>query len=489
MGYPTIYPTGVTIYNSEKAWSGYTIFQAADLGALLISMNGEELKLWKNLHGFPNKLFPGGYVIGSTGERNHKYGFQDMIDLVQVDWEGNVVWKFNKTEHIEDHDEEPQWMARQHHDYQREGNPVGYYAPGLEPKVDKGNTLILTHENIKNSVISDKVILDDKIIEVTWDGKIVWNWRASEHFNEFGFDEAAKNSIYKDPNIRYVGDNGVGDWLHINSISLLGPNKWFDNGDERFNPENIILDSREANIIAIIDKKTGKIVWKIGPYYDTSEELINLGWIIGQHNVHLIPKGLPGEGNILIFDNGGWGGYGAPNPSSPSGIKNVHRDYSRVLEIDPITLKIVWQYTPKEAGLIEPLDSVRFYSPFISNAQRLPNGNTLITEGSDGRIFEVTKEHEIVWEYISPYDGKGKAKLNMVYRAYRVPYEWVPQLNKPVETSIERLNKNTLRVPGAAGLVRKIETDVKGTQEYRGREESNFCVITNKELDEENKLS
>ena len=104
----------------------------------------------------------------------------------------------------------------------------------------------------------------------------------------------------------------------------------------------------------------------------------------------MIPRGLPDEGNILIFDNGGWAGYGSPNPSSPTGRQNVKRDYSRVLEIDPTTLEIVWQYTPAEAGLIEPLDSSRFYSPFVSGAQRLPNGNTLITEGSDGRIFEVT---------------------------------------------------------------------------------------------------
>ncbi len=64
-------------------------------------------------------------------------------------------------------------------------------------------------------------------------------------------------------------------------------------------------------------------------------------------------------------------------------------------------------------------------SGFISSAQRLPNGNTLITEGADGRIFEVTSEHEIVWEYISPYYGKGR-NHNMVYRAYRLPYDWVP---------------------------------------------------------------
>jgi hypothetical protein len=61
----------------------------------------------------------------------------------------------------------------------------------------------------------------------------------------------------------------------------------------------------------------------------------------------------------------------------------------------------------------------------------LPNGNTLITEGSDGRIFEVTVDHEIVWEYINPYKGSTEIPgMNMVYRAYRVPYEWIPQLEK-----------------------------------------------------------
>lgn len=63
MGYPSIYPTGVTIYNKEKAYSGYTIFPSAK-GALLIDMNGNEVKLWAGLGGFPNKILPGGYVMG-----------------------------------------------------------------------------------------------------------------------------------------------------------------------------------------------------------------------------------------------------------------------------------------------------------------------------------------------------------------------------------------------------------------------------------------
>ena len=109
--------------------------------------------------------------------------------------------------------------------------------------------------------------------------------------------------------------------MHINSMSALGPNKYFDAGDSRFHPDNIIWSARETNIIAIIDKQSGKIVWNIGPNYNTGKALKRLGWIIGQHHTHMIPRGLAGEGHILIFDNGGWAGYGAPNPGAPTGVK------------------------------------------------------------------------------------------------------------------------------------------------------------------------
>ncbi|SHK44231.1 aryl-sulfate sulfotransferase [Desulforamulus aeronauticus] len=483
MTYPSIYPTGVTIYNPEKCWNGYTIFQVEDLGALLINMNGGEVKLWKNLHGFPNKLLPGGQVFGHTGERNIAFSVQDGIDLIQVDWDGNIVWKFNQYEFIEDPGEQPQWMARQHHDFQRAGNPVGYYVPGMEPQVDKGNTLILCHKNLVNPKISDKLLADDTIIEVDWEGNIVWEWVCSDHFDEYGFREDAKNILARDPNMRTAGP-GMGDWMHINSMSVLGPNKWYDAGDERFHPENIIWDAREANIIAIISKQTGKVVWKVGPYYDTSEELKKLGWIIGQHHAHMIPRGLPGEGNILVFDNGGWAGYGAPNPSSPTGAKNALRDYSRVLEFDPTTLEIIWQYTPSEAGYLHPVDSNRFYSPFISGAQRLPNGNTLITEGSGGRLIEVTPDHEIVWEYISPYWGKA-FPMNMIYRAYRVPYEWVPQLEFPQEVPIQRIDVTTFRVPGAEPCGCSNVTEVAGVLPYQA--DNTLCVAAGDEFDDKQK--
>lgn len=475
MGCPTIFPTGVTIYKPEKCFNGYTLFPAADQGAMLIDMNGGEVKLWHKLKGFPNKLLPGGQVFGSRGERSDQFGYQDMTDLIQVDWDGQVIWDFARHEFIEDEGFTPQWMARQHHDYQREGNPVGYYVPGMEAKTEGGNTLILTHENCFNQKISAKCLCDDVFLEVDWEGNIIWQWHANEHFSEIGFSEAAKNIITRDPNMHNCG-GGMGDWLHINCLSTLGPNKWFDSGDERFNPDNIIFDSREANFIAIINKATGKIVWQLGPDFSISKETRKMGPIIGPHLSHMVPQGMVGAGNILVYDNGGWAGYGAPNPNSRMGLKDTHRDYSRVLEINPITLQIIWQYGPEEAGLMVPFNSNNLYSPLISSAQRLPNGNTFITIGMGGRLIEVTRDCELVWEYLSPYFYGAYPSLNEVYRAYRYPYDYVPQVEPPEEVAIEPLDISNFRLPGAKPKGAESVVEVAGCWDYPVVATDNFCV-------------
>jgi hypothetical protein len=454
---PSVYPTGTTIYYPDKCWNGYTLFGAElhrnnGYGAVLIDMNGNVVNRWQGLDGFPNKMLPGGHIMGSTGVRNFKYGYQDMVDLVEVDWKGNIVWKFDKYELVKDPRQPPRWMARQHHDYQREGNPVGYYVPGMEAK-SGGKTLILCHKNLTNLKISEKPLVDDVIIEVDGRGKITWEWVCSEHFEEMGFDTQAKEIIKRNPGIKPAG-GGMGDWMHMNSMSTLGPNKHYDNGDKRFHPDNIIWDGRQTNITAIIDRKTRKIVWQLGPYFTATKTLQKIGQIIGQHHAHMIPRGLLGEGNILIFDNGGAAGYGAPNPGAPEGIDNARRDSSRVLELDPITLDIKWQYPLPGPGLS------RLYSAFVSSSQRLPNGNTLITEGNIGRIIEVTKEQEIVWEYVSPYQHR-MLKFNLIYRAYRVPYEWAPRADRSVETAVPRIDNKKFRVPGSPKAKRERVTKIK----------------------------
>ncbi|MFC1535510.1 aryl-sulfate sulfotransferase, partial [Thermodesulfobacteriota bacterium] len=469
----SVYPTGTTIYNPDKCWNGYTVFPAREVGAALIDMNGQVLQLWQGLNGFPNKLLPGGYIMSSTGLRSSKHGYQDHTDLVQVDWDGKIIWRFDHHELIEDPDEEPRWMARQHHDFQREGNPVGYFIPGMEPKVSEGNTLILCHRNLHNSKISDKLLLDDVFLEVDWEGNIVWEWVCSEHFDELEFSEVALNAMARNPNFHNIGV-GFGDWAHINSLSLLGPNRWHESGDTRFHPDNIVFSSRQSNIIAIIDKKSGKVVWKIGPDYDVTRELRDLGWIIGPHHAHIIPKGLPGEGNLMLFDNGGFAGYGNPNPGSTSGLNYALRDYSRVLEIDPISLEVIWQYTPKEAECAPPANAYQFYSPLVSSAQRLPNGNTMITVGCGGTMIEITPEHELVWEYISPYFSI-KRHTNLVYRAYRVPYDWVPQLDTPEEVPVERFKVSEYSLNGRPPKEVKRLTTIEGLKS--SEDDAQLCVL------------
>jgi hypothetical protein len=121
-------------------------------------------------------------------------------------------------------------------------------APGATPP-PAAFTFLLVHENVQNFAISEHPLLDDKIIEVDWKGNIVWEWRAHEHVEELGFDDAARAALRRDPSLRAPGGSvigasaaagGIGDWLHINSLSLLGPNRWYDAGDKRFHPDNLI---------------------------------------------------------------------------------------------------------------------------------------------------------------------------------------------------------------------------------------------------------
>ena len=226
------------------------------------------------------------------------------------------------------------------------------------------------------------------------------------------------------------------DWLHLNSATYLGPNRWFDAGDKRFAPNNVIVSSREASLLAII-ARDGSIVWRLGPNFLESDALRAIGQIIGQHHAHLIPKGLPGAGNLLVFDNGGASGYGEPSGMAPRGVGVYARPSSRILEIDPVTLAVVWSYT---AG-------AQFFSSNISGMQRLPNGNTLITEGAGGRVFEVTNDRQIVWEFMNPPATAASRTPGTIYRAYRVPYAWLSQMPRPQEKAVTPPALGEFRVP------------------------------------------
>src|SRR5688500_2204340 len=192
----TVYPTGTTIYEPDRAWNGFTVLSALQTQAVLvIDMNGTIVKRWdgfNNAAGGPARVLPGGVVIAPSGARPPH---QESLELVQRDFDGNITWRFSRSEQITTREGETIWSARQHHDWQRESLPAGYYSPASAPAIDRGTTLILAHTNRMQPAVADVMLEDDRLIEVSWDGKIGWEWVASDHIDELGFAADARQAI------------------------------------------------------------------------------------------------------------------------------------------------------------------------------------------------------------------------------------------------------------------------------------------------------
>lgn len=416
--------TGVTYYDPDLAHHSYVLYTGSDSITRLIDLNGAVLHEWP-FAGVPPRIIDPALTGGRLGDvgvqlspsGDARGGIYANGTVGQLTWLGERVWEWGE--------QAPGGAARQNHDWE------------LLPN---GNRLLLVTIPRIVPGLGDEIVGDQGLYEVTPDGEIVWEWRAGDHLDELGFSEdgwkALRDTVSRDPNDPW-------GYLEMNSAKTLGPNRWH-RADPRsvFHPDNILISLRKANVIALIDKTTKAVVWKLGPYFaaepGAQHQRINahkvprpLDQISGQHNPHVIADGVPGAGNILVFDNQGGAGY----PPAALGIYAG----SRVLEIDPATEQIVWQYTAEDSG--QP--SWTFFSSFVSNAQRLPNGNTLITEGMNGRLFQVTPDGQVVWEYQTPYEGYGVAgepevheprvpgvdrlsRTSLIYRAQAVPFEWVP---------------------------------------------------------------
>ena len=408
---PSVFPTGVTRYDPTEAFNCDVLFTAADNRTYLINMDGQVLHRWKQ-GGFPSKmidptliggvrgqigvqvsLVPAGSSAGGIGLIPGQKGIFRDLTFGYVSWSGHVLWKWGT--------QAPGGAALQHHDWE------------LLPN---GDTLLLSSRVTRLKGFGDRAMLDPVIYEIDSGGRIVWRWVASEHLRELGFTGSR---------LRVMERKADADYLHMNTASELGPNRWAAAGDSRFAPDNVLISSRDGNFIAIISRKTGRIVWRIGPDFATRKRLYSFGGapkppyrvtgFSGQHDAGMIAQGLPGAGDILLFDDEGEGGYPPATLPVISG--------SRVLEINPMTREVVWQY----AGG----DKASFFSSFLGSAQRLPNGNTLIDEGMWGRFFQVTPKGKIVWEYVSPFTGAlmpgSIGAVRWVYRIQAVPYDWVPK--------------------------------------------------------------
>ncbi len=208
---------------------------------------------------------------------------------------------------------------------------------------------------------SPEGIWGDFLREVSPDGKTVWEWHAQH-------DQVIENYPMCPLCSR-------AEFAHANAVFPTAA------GD-------FLMSWRQNHLIAWIDRATRRIKW----------EMMDMEFG-HQHDVQLLPNG-----NVMLFANGDHTSHHGPSTGS------------RILEIEPESKKTVWQYQGKPRHV--------FYSPHISGVQRLASGNTLICEGLWGRIFEITAEGEVVWNFINPsfvpMDAKGpSAGANSVFRAYR----------------------------------------------------------------------
>src|SRR5690242_13535469 len=144
---PSVFPTGTTLYHPDRTWNGYTVLSPLNTqAAVVIDMNGKIVKQWDGYNlsaGGPARVFPGGIVMGAAGANPPR---QESLELVARDFDGKMLWRFDHNEEIEARDNQTKqtknlWATRQHHDWQREDFPAGYYSPGVTPRIEGGKTL------------------------------------------------------------------------------------------------------------------------------------------------------------------------------------------------------------------------------------------------------------------------------------------------------------------------------------------------------------
>ena len=379
------------IVNEPGAAVGYTLFSVWDaqkvylmdpLGRVAHTWHIGDTPLDKTFRHV--KLLDNGNLMAMTGNPSA---------IVEIDPRGNMVWRYVS-------------VGGLHHDFL---------------KMPNGNVLLLvlgikTREEAiaagaNPEFVHEKGLEYDYLVEVrpagASEGEVVWEWSVWDHLVQ-DFDPTKPNYGVASEHPELIDINFLLelrsrpflDWLHTNAID--------------YNPEldQIMLSPRHFNELWIIDHSAataearghtggnsgmgGDLLYRWGnprAYGHGDADDQRLFW---QHNAHWIPPGLPGAGNILLFNNG-------------NEFKGNGRYYS---SIDELVLPVDGYRYRRAEGEAYPPDELAwtyaaetpadFYAPVFSGTQRLPNGNTLNADGPAGTIFQATPDGNVVWKYIVP---------------------------------------------------------------------------------------
>ncbi|MFP4097371.1 MAG: arylsulfotransferase family protein [Alphaproteobacteria bacterium] len=357
---------GVTTYDAQKSWGDYTVYTSTEKESIVVmDMQGNTVFEWDA--GFPEDdlTFRDQVTIGRF--------FSDPLDrrnvYVMYFGEKSLLHQYGMKKF--DHRSNVLWENPKalHHD-------VAFFEDGtiltFEQRLRKDNPHpALPH--LETPYFEEFLIFIDK------DGQTIQEISLYDAFSGSDYHSVLYSLT------REQGDDLIrdGDLFHPNTITRVPAHV-----AARFaqlNTQSVMLSFRNTDMIAFLDLETEKIVWAFyGPWH-------------GQHAPQFLDNG-----NVIMFDNRGHAGSGGR---------------SRILEVDLQDLSIVWEYTGSQ--------DKPFFTAYNGMIDLLPNGNILVTETHSGRIFEVTRGKDIVWEYYVDYriEHEGKAHVPSVLSARRFSKE------------------------------------------------------------------
>ena len=461
------------ITNTPQAWSGYTLFAPKHyLMTFLIDIQGQILNTWTSQYepGQSVYLLENGHLLHCCLVKGvGSIGGGEGGRLEEYDWDSNLVWEYWCTDN----------NKMMHHDI--EPLPNGnFLAMIVERKTyDECMTADFPHNTLR-----DDYLAPEYIAEIERKGKneakIVWEWHVWDHLIQ---DNDPQKPNYGNPadhperiSVEVNGRNAPAFWNHMNSI--------YYNADL----DQIMLSVRGCSELWIIDHSTtteeakgntgghsgkgGGLLYRWGNPAAYGRGTARDQMLFQQHDAQWIPKGCPGEGNILIFNNG-------LNRTSSiaerqerggrlQGGQNRGESYSSVDEIIPPMddkgnyilsqgkaygpEKLTWTYAAP--------NKTDFYAEAISGCQRLPNGDTLICDGTSGVFFEVNPAGEKTWEYVCPVDGEAPMEqgdpiprderghaMNAVFKIHRYPLDYAAFAGRDMTPQGKVTGSNPKNVP------------------------------------------
>ncbi|MEQ9411466.1 MAG: aryl-sulfate sulfotransferase [Fuerstiella sp.] len=383
------------VKTSDEVSPGYILISPlSSTRSFLLNNQGQVVHYWQadRKPGQASYLLEDGSLL-RAGKVDNFFQFPSTTGsggrIQKYDWDGNLIWDFVSSS--------PYRMN--HHD--------------LEP-LPNGNVLCVVWESYQREVAIDAGRNPDRLIgDVLWfeaifelkpkglhEAEIVWKWSLRDHLVQ-DWDESKDNYGNPADHPELVDVNFMlrpaADWVHMNAID--------------YHPEldQIMVCSRSLNEFWIIDHSTtteeaaghsggrrgrgGDLLYRWGNPQTYRRGTPEDRMLFNPHDAHWIPAGLPGAGHVLLFNNGLAGtdqDFSSADeiklPLKPDGT--YHREKDQPFGPDDI------EWTFEDPG--------NFFSPRISGAQRLPNGNTLICSGTQHLLMQVTPDARIVWMYRNP---------------------------------------------------------------------------------------